>query len=59
METDTMTLQRFVLRDQRNHPTATGDLTNLLTSLLTAIKVRYLIFRTYSNNADLNHFHNN
>uniref|UniRef100_A0A0R3RXR1 Fructose-1,6-bisphosphatase isozyme 2 n=1 Tax=Elaeophora elaphi TaxID=1147741 RepID=A0A0R3RXR1_9BILA len=38
METDTMTLQRFVLRDQRKHPTATGDLTNLLTSLLTAIK---------------------
>lgn len=41
METDTMTLQRFVLRDQRKHPTATGDLTNLLTSLLTAIKVNY------------------
>ncbi|MCP9265773.1 Fructose-1,6-bisphosphatase isozyme 2 [Dirofilaria immitis] len=38
METDAMTLQRFVLRDQRRHPTATGDLTNLLTSLLTAIK---------------------
>uniref|UniRef100_A0A8R1Y168 Fructose-1,6-bisphosphatase isozyme 2 n=1 Tax=Onchocerca volvulus TaxID=6282 RepID=A0A8R1Y168_ONCVO len=38
METDAMTLQRFVLQDQRRHPTATGDLTNLLTSLLTAIK---------------------
>ncbi|KAL3982651.1 Fructose-16-bisphosphatase 1 [Acanthocheilonema viteae] len=38
METNAMTLQRFVLRDQQNHPTATGDLTNLLTSLLTAIK---------------------
>ncbi|VDN02560.1 unnamed protein product [Thelazia callipaeda] len=33
-----MTLQRFVLRDQRRHPTASGDFTNLLTSLLTAIK---------------------
>lgn len=33
-----MTLQRFVLQEQRKHPEATGDLTNLLTSLLTAFK---------------------
>ncbi|WKY15891.1 hypothetical protein Q1695_000961 [Nippostrongylus brasiliensis] len=33
-----MTLQRFVLQEQRKFPEATGDLTNLLTSLLTAFK---------------------
>ncbi|KAK6032615.1 fructose-1,6-bisphosphatase [Ostertagia ostertagi] len=38
IETDSMTLQRFVLAEQRKHPEATGDLTNLLTSLLTAFK---------------------
>ncbi|VDL78747.1 unnamed protein product [Nippostrongylus brasiliensis] len=38
IETDTMTLQRFVLNEQRKHPSATGDLTNLLTSLMTAFK---------------------
>ncbi|CAJ0609305.1 unnamed protein product [Cylicocyclus nassatus] len=38
IETNAMTLQRFVLREQRKHPSATGDLTNLLTSLLTAFK---------------------
>uniref|UniRef100_A0A914VVG9 fructose-bisphosphatase n=1 Tax=Plectus sambesii TaxID=2011161 RepID=A0A914VVG9_9BILA len=37
-ETDAMTLQRFVLQEQRKYPDATGDLTNLLTSLLTAVK---------------------
>ncbi|XGW32653.1 hypothetical protein V3C99_017303 [Haemonchus contortus] len=37
-ETDSMTLQRFVLAEQRKHPQASGDLTNLLTSLLTAFK---------------------
>lgn len=36
-----MTLQRFVLRDQRRHPEAAGDFTNLLTSMLTAIKVNF------------------
>lgn len=38
IETDSMTLQRFVLAEQRNHPEASGDFTNLLTSLLTAVK---------------------
>ncbi|KAH7732191.1 FBP-1 protein [Aphelenchoides avenae] len=38
IETDAMTLQRFVLQEQKRHPDATGDLTNLLTSLLTAVK---------------------
>lgn len=38
IDTDTMTLNRFVLAEQRKVPGATGDLTNLLTSLLTAIK---------------------
>ncbi|EPB68355.1 fructose-1,6-bisphosphatase [Ancylostoma ceylanicum] len=39
IETNAMTLQRFVLHEQRKHPSATGDLTHLLTSLLTAFKV--------------------
>ncbi|VDM78208.1 unnamed protein product [Strongylus vulgaris] len=38
IETNAMTLQRFVLREQRKHPSASGDLTHLLTSLLTAFK---------------------
>ncbi|PIO67420.1 hypothetical protein TELCIR_10832 [Teladorsagia circumcincta] len=38
IETDSMTLQRFVLAEQKNHPEASGDFTNLLTSLLTAVK---------------------
>lgn len=38
IETDAMTLQRFVLKQQKKYPSATGDLTSLLTSLLTAIK---------------------
>ncbi|VDK46994.1 unnamed protein product [Anisakis simplex] len=38
IETDAMTLQRFVLAEQKRYPNATGDLTSLLTSLLTAIK---------------------
>ncbi|XGW32654.1 hypothetical protein V3C99_017304 [Haemonchus contortus] len=38
IETDAMTLQRFVLHEQRKHPSASGDLTNLLTSLSTAFK---------------------
>ncbi|CAI4228652.1 unnamed protein product [Auanema sp. JU1783] len=36
--TDSMTLQRFVLQEQKNHPDATGDFSSLLTSLLTAVK---------------------
>ncbi|KAE9554670.1 hypothetical protein FO519_002080 [Halicephalobus sp. NKZ332] len=38
IETDTITLQRFVLAEQRKFPDATGDLTNLLVSLCTAFK---------------------
>jgi len=38
IETDSITLQRYVLQEQKLHPGATGDLTNLLTSLMTAIK---------------------
>ncbi|EYC37550.1 hypothetical protein Y032_0781g2307 [Ancylostoma ceylanicum] len=41
IEMDSMTLQRFVLAEQRRYPEATGDLTNLLTSLLTAFKVQF------------------
>ncbi|KHN85252.1 Fructose-1,6-bisphosphatase 1 [Toxocara canis] len=35
---DALTLQRILMHDQRAHPEASGDLTNLLTSILTAIK---------------------
>jgi fructose-1,6-bisphosphatase I len=38
IETDSMTLQRFVLQEQKKHPSASGDLTALLSSLLTAVK---------------------
>ena len=44
IETDSVTLQRFVLNEQRKFPDATGDLTTLLTSLLTAVKVGIWIF---------------
>ena len=40
IETDCVTLQRHILEQQKRFPGATGDLTNLLTSLLTAVKVR-------------------
>lgn len=38
IETDAMTLQRYVLLEQMRYPSATGDMTHLLTCLLTAIK---------------------
>ncbi|XP_075225140.1 fructose-1,6-bisphosphatase [Lycorma delicatula] len=38
MDTNSMTLTRFVLKQQRKIPTATGDLTQLLNSLQTAVK---------------------
>jgi len=38
IETDCVTLQRHILEQQKRFPGATGDLTNLLTSLLTAVK---------------------
>uniref|UniRef100_A0A915ADB8 fructose-bisphosphatase n=1 Tax=Parascaris univalens TaxID=6257 RepID=A0A915ADB8_PARUN len=37
-ECDALTLQRILMHNQRAHPQASGDLSNLLTSLLTAIK---------------------
>lgn len=38
MDSDCMTLTRFVLAEQKKVPTATGDLTQLLTSIQTAVK---------------------
>ncbi|XP_071794926.1 fructose-1,6-bisphosphatase 1-like [Asterias amurensis] len=38
LQTDFMTLTRFVLEEQRRFPSATGELTQLLNALLTAIK---------------------
>lgn len=38
VETDVLTLQRYVLKTQRKHPDAQGDLTLLMTSLITAFK---------------------
>lgn len=38
IETDYMSLTRFVLSEQKKHPKATGDLTQLMNSILTAIK---------------------
>ncbi|XP_050401096.1 fructose-1,6-bisphosphatase 1 [Patella vulgata] len=38
IDTDCITLTRYVLAQQRKHPEATGDLTQLLNALLTAIK---------------------
>jgi len=38
MDTDCMTLNRFLLKEQRAHPNAVGDFTNLLNSIVTAVK---------------------
>lgn len=38
IDTDCMTLTRFLLAEQRKHPSATGDLTQLMTAILTAVK---------------------
>ncbi|XP_074598023.1 fructose-1,6-bisphosphatase isoform X2 [Brevipalpus obovatus] len=38
IDTNCMTLTRFVIQEQRRSPNATGELTTLLNSLLTAIK---------------------
>ncbi|BFY98402.1 hypothetical protein BsWGS_01442 [Bradybaena similaris] len=38
LDTDCITLTRFVLEEQRKYPQATGDLTQLLNAILTAIK---------------------
>lgn len=38
IDTNCMTLNRFILQEQRLYPTASGDLTHLLNSILTAVK---------------------
>jgi fructose-1,6-bisphosphatase I len=38
LDSDCMTLTRFVLAEQRKAPSATGDLTQLLNSIQTAVK---------------------
>lgn len=38
MNTNCMTLTRFFLEEQRKHQEATGELTQLLNSILTAVK---------------------
>ncbi|KAG8223145.1 hypothetical protein J437_LFUL000567 [Ladona fulva] len=38
IDTNCMTLTRFVLQEQRKVPTATGDLTQLLNSIQSAVK---------------------
>ncbi|XP_025076135.1 fructose-1,6-bisphosphatase 1-like [Pomacea canaliculata] len=38
IDTDCITLTRYVLQEQRKHPEATGDLTQLLNAILTAVK---------------------
>jgi len=38
IDTNCMTLNRFILQEQRNFPSASGDLTHLLNSIVTAVK---------------------
>jgi fructose-1,6-bisphosphatase I len=38
MDTNCMTLTRFFLKEQRRHPDASGELTQLLNSILCAVK---------------------
>ncbi|XP_057305593.1 fructose-1,6-bisphosphatase 1-like [Hydractinia symbiolongicarpus] len=38
IDTNCLTLNRFILQEQRNHPNASGDLTHLLNSIMTAVK---------------------
>lgn len=38
IDTNCLTLNRFILQEQRHFPNASGDLTNLLNSILTAVK---------------------
>lgn len=38
IDTDCMTLTRYLLAEQRKHPHATGDLTQLMTAICTACK---------------------
>ena len=38
IDTDCMTMTRFLLAEQRKYPQATGDLTQLMNAILTAVK---------------------
>lgn len=38
IDTNCLNLTRWVLAEQRKHPSATGDLTQLLVSIQTAVK---------------------
>ena len=38
IDTDCLTLTRFLLAEQKKFPEATGDLTQLMTAILTAVK---------------------
>lgn len=38
IDTNCMTLTRFVLAEQRKYPEATGELTQLLTAIQTSVK---------------------
>lgn len=38
IDTDCMTMTRFLLAEQRKHPEAQGDLTQLMNAILTAVK---------------------
>lgn len=38
IDTNCMTLTRFVMEEQKKHPGASGDLTMLLQALMTAVK---------------------
>ena len=38
IDTDCLTMTRWLLAEQRKHPQATGDLTQLMNAILTAIK---------------------
>ena len=38
IDTDCMTMTRFLLGEQRKYPSATGDLTQLMNAILTAVK---------------------
>ena len=38
IDTDCMTLTRFLLAEQRKHPSASGDLTQLMNAISTAVK---------------------
>lgn len=38
IDTNCMTLTRFILEEQRKHPQASGDFTNIMTAICTAVK---------------------